>query len=86
MLQAASQASARQPHSPSLRRAARVVIVARGAQRGEESAHEIVTAGGEAIFLQADMSNADEIEAMVRSAVVIGHSMIVDGGMTASVR
>ena len=48
---------------------ARVVIAARGAQRGEEVAHEIESAGGEAIFIRTDLSKADDIEALFKIAV-----------------
>ena len=51
------------------RAGARVVIAARGVRRGEEAAHEVEAAGGEAIFLRADVSSADDVEALVRAAV-----------------
>jgi NAD(P)-dependent dehydrogenase (short-subunit alcohol dehydrogenase family) len=47
----------------------RVVLAARDARRGEAVAHEIHAAGGEAIFVRADLSNPDDIEALVRRTV-----------------
>jgi NAD(P)-dependent dehydrogenase (short-subunit alcohol dehydrogenase family) len=48
---------------------ARVIIAARGAQRGQEVAHEIHSTGGEAIFVRADMANPNDIEILVKTAV-----------------
>ncbi len=50
-------------------RGARVVLAARGAERGEEAAHDITAGGGEAMFVRADMASPDDIEAMVRATV-----------------
>lgn len=50
-------------------RGARVVLAARGEERGEEVAGEIEDAGGEALFVRADMAEPGDIEAMVTSAV-----------------
>jgi NAD(P)-dependent dehydrogenase (short-subunit alcohol dehydrogenase family) len=51
------------------RAGARVVLAARGEQQGQEAAHEIEAEGGEAIFVRADLSNPDDIEALVKAAV-----------------
>jgi NAD(P)-dependent dehydrogenase (short-subunit alcohol dehydrogenase family) len=48
---------------------ARVVIAARGAQRGQEVAHEIHSSGGEAIFVRADLANPNDIEILIQTAV-----------------
>jgi NAD(P)-dependent dehydrogenase (short-subunit alcohol dehydrogenase family) len=48
---------------------ARVIIAARGAQRGQEVAHEIHSTGGEAIFVRADLANPNDIEILVKTAV-----------------
>lgn len=48
---------------------ARVVLAARRVDEGEEAAHEVAAAGGEALFARADMSKPAEIEALVRRAV-----------------
>jgi NAD(P)-dependent dehydrogenase (short-subunit alcohol dehydrogenase family) len=53
------------------REGARVVIAARGAERGEEVAHEIRAAGGEAIFVRADMAKPDEVEILVKKTVQV---------------
>lgn len=50
-------------------RGARVVLAARGVERGEEAAHEIASGGGEAIFVRADMGRSEEIERLVEAAV-----------------
>ncbi|MDQ3803612.1 MAG: glucose 1-dehydrogenase [Acidobacteriota bacterium] len=55
------------------REGAKVVIAARGVERGEEVAHEISAAGGEAVFVRADVSRSEDIEALVaRAAVAYG--------------
>ncbi len=48
---------------------ARVVVVARRADKGEESVHLVQEAGGEAIFVQADVTKAADIEAMVQKTI-----------------
>ena len=45
---------------------ASVVVVARREDKGEESVHLVKEAGGEAIFVQADVTKASDIEAMVQ--------------------
>lgn len=47
----------------------KVVVAARGVERGEEVAREIRDRGGEAIFVRADMSSAPDIEGLVAEAV-----------------
>jgi NAD(P)-dependent dehydrogenase (short-subunit alcohol dehydrogenase family) len=51
------------------REGAKVVIAARRAGQGEQVVRSIVDAGGEAHFVQADISRAADAEAMVREAV-----------------
>lgn len=51
------------------REGARVVIAARRVEQGEGVVQKIVAAGGEAHFVQADISRAADAEAMVREAV-----------------
>ncbi|HEY6102152.1 MAG TPA: glucose 1-dehydrogenase [bacterium] len=48
---------------------AKVVIADVAANAGEEAAREISAAGGEAVFVRADVSSAADAEAMVRFAV-----------------
>ena len=48
---------------------AKVVVVARRADKGEETARLITEASGEAIFVQADVTKAADIEAMVKKTV-----------------
>ena len=48
---------------------AKVLVVARQWDAGERTAGEIVDAGGAASFFQADVSNQDEVDAMVEVAV-----------------
>ncbi len=50
---------------------ASVVVVARRADKGEESVQLIQAAGGEAVFIQADVTKASDIEAMVQKTVEI---------------
>lgn len=50
------------------REGAKVVLAARGVERGEETAHEINVAGGEALFVRADVSRTEEVEALVARA------------------
>ncbi|MFJ7249457.1 SDR family NAD(P)-dependent oxidoreductase [Kitasatospora sp. NPDC098652] len=47
----------------------KVVLAARNADAGEETARLIRRAGGEAVFRRADVSEADEVERLVSSAV-----------------
>lgn len=48
---------------------ASVVVVARRADKGEESVHLVKEAGGEAVFVQADVTKASDLEAMVQKTV-----------------
>ena len=48
---------------------AKVVIAARGVERGLPVVREIVEAGGEAIFVRADVSKASEVEALIAKTV-----------------
>lgn len=48
---------------------ARVVLAARGVERGEEAAHAISSAGGPAVFVRADMARPAEVAGMVEQAV-----------------
>lgn len=51
------------------RQGVKVVIASRGITRGEQAAHEICAAGGEALFLQTDVSQAEQVEALVTTVV-----------------
>jgi NAD(P)-dependent dehydrogenase (short-subunit alcohol dehydrogenase family) len=51
------------------RQGANVVLVARGRERGDEVAEEIRREGGEARFIRADVSRADEVTALVQETV-----------------
>lgn len=51
------------------REGAKVVIAARGVERGEEAAHKVSAAGGQAIFIRADMSRPEDIEGLVARTV-----------------
>jgi NAD(P)-dependent dehydrogenase (short-subunit alcohol dehydrogenase family) len=51
------------------REGARVVIAARRAERGDRVVEEIKAAGGEGFFVAADVSQADQVEALVGSVV-----------------
>jgi 3-oxoacyl-[acyl-carrier protein] reductase len=48
---------------------ARVLLVARGAQDGEQAANEIRSCGHEASFFAADISRWPEVEAMTQAAI-----------------
>ena len=48
---------------------ARVVVAARRVSEGEETVAIIKQAGGEACFVQTDVSKASEVEAMVAACV-----------------
>jgi A-factor type gamma-butyrolactone 1'-reductase (1S-forming) len=48
---------------------AKVVIAARRVEQGAEVVQRIIASGGEAHFVQADVSRASEVEGMVRAAV-----------------
>ena len=50
-------------------RGARVVLAARGAKRGEAVMNEIVEAGGEAIFVQADVGRNEDVTRLVAATV-----------------
>jgi NAD(P)-dependent dehydrogenase (short-subunit alcohol dehydrogenase family) len=51
------------------REGARVVVAARGADRGEAVVREIRQAGGEAVFVQADVTKAGDVDALVSAAL-----------------
>ena len=51
------------------REGAKVLLAARQADAGILAAQEIADAGGQASFFQADVSNSDDVEAMVKAAV-----------------
>jgi NAD(P)-dependent dehydrogenase (short-subunit alcohol dehydrogenase family) len=51
------------------REGARVVIAARNANRGEQVVKEIREAGGEAVFVETDVSQAAQVERLVGEAV-----------------
>jgi NAD(P)-dependent dehydrogenase (short-subunit alcohol dehydrogenase family) len=51
------------------REGASVVVAARGVERGEATAREINEAGGNAIFVQTDVSKSGEVEALVAKTV-----------------
>ena len=51
------------------RAGARVVVSGRNQERGEETVGLITAGGGEALFVRAEVANAPEVEAMVRTAV-----------------
>jgi NAD(P)-dependent dehydrogenase (short-subunit alcohol dehydrogenase family) len=51
------------------REGARVVIAARNAERGERAVKEIHDSGGEAAFVQTDVSQAAQVERLVAEAV-----------------
>jgi NAD(P)-dependent dehydrogenase (short-subunit alcohol dehydrogenase family) len=51
------------------RQGARVVLAARGSERGNEVMQEIRREGGEARFIQADVSRADQVTALVQETV-----------------
>jgi len=57
------------------RAGARVVLAARGAERGEEAARAIRAAGGEARFVRADVTRAGDVDALV-ATVVKAHGRI----------
>ncbi|BAY87568.1 short chain dehydrogenase [Calothrix parasitica NIES-267] len=48
---------------------AKVIVTGRGIERGEETVNLIKKQGGEATFVRADVSQATEVEAMVKQAV-----------------
>jgi NAD(P)-dependent dehydrogenase (short-subunit alcohol dehydrogenase family) len=51
------------------RRGARVVIAARGADRGARVVREVESAGGTAVFVATDVSEAGQVNALVRQTV-----------------
>ena len=51
------------------REGAEVLVVARQPDAGEQTTREIVDAGGAASFFRADVSNWDDVRAMVKAAV-----------------
>ncbi|BAZ70766.1 short-chain dehydrogenase/reductase SDR (plasmid) [Fischerella sp. NIES-4106] len=48
---------------------AKVVVVARDTKTGEQTAEEIRHQGGEASFISCDISNEDEVKAMVQTTI-----------------
>ena len=46
---------------------AKVVIAARGAERGQEAEQQIKTVGGDVLFVQTDVSQAEQVRALVRA-------------------
>lgn len=48
---------------------ARVVVVARREDKGQETVQLVQAAGGEATFIQADVTQASEVEAMVKKTL-----------------
>jgi NAD(P)-dependent dehydrogenase (short-subunit alcohol dehydrogenase family) len=52
-----------------VREGAKVVLAARGEERGAEVAQEIKKAGGDAVFVKADMAKASDIESLVEQAI-----------------
>jgi NAD(P)-dependent dehydrogenase (short-subunit alcohol dehydrogenase family) len=53
------------------REGSKVVIAARGVERGEKAAHEISSNSGQAVFIKADMAKSEEIEALVSKTIEI---------------
>jgi NAD(P)-dependent dehydrogenase (short-subunit alcohol dehydrogenase family) len=51
------------------REGAKVVIAARGVERGEAVVREVAAAGGEAVFVRADVSQASEAQMLIASVV-----------------
>jgi len=51
------------------RRGAKVVIASRGQEQGEAVAAEIKALGGEARWIQTDVSRAEQVEALVRGTI-----------------
>ena len=51
------------------REGARVVIAARTQERGDQVVREVVEAGGEATFIQTDVSQEAQVEACVRATL-----------------
>ena len=51
------------------REGARVMVAARRAEQGEQTVAEIRAAGGEAHFVQTDVSRADDVQSMVSACV-----------------
>lgn len=51
------------------RAGARVVLASRGAERGAEVEREIRAAGGTTTFVRADVSRADEVEALIEKTI-----------------
>jgi len=50
---------------------AKVVVAARGVERGQKTVGEILEGGGEAIFVQADVSRAGDVEHLVAETVSV---------------
>lgn len=50
-------------------RGARIVIAARGVEAGKALQDEIIQAGGDALYVQADMAKATDIEALISETV-----------------
>src|SRR5690349_8033696 len=52
-------------------RGAKVVIAARGAERGAAVAREIEAGGGTAVFVVADVSQSSEVSALIAKTVAV---------------
>lgn len=52
-----------------IQRGAKVAIAGRDVARGEQAAHELITAGGNAIFVPTDVSKTADVEALVARTV-----------------
>jgi NAD(P)-dependent dehydrogenase (short-subunit alcohol dehydrogenase family) len=48
---------------------AKVVVVARRVEKGQETVQLVQTAGGEAMFVQADVTQATDVEKMVKQTI-----------------
>ena len=48
---------------------ASVVIAARGVERGQQAEHEIRAAGGKVLFVQTDVSHAEQVQALIARIV-----------------
>lgn len=51
------------------RQGAKVVVAARGAEAGEQAAEDLRSKGGEAVFIACDVSNENQVKAMVQTTI-----------------
>ena len=58
-----------------IREGARVVVSDVDIKGGEETVHKAKEAGGDAIFIKADVSKASEVEALIKKTVEIYHRL-----------